>query len=211
VKTILLMALVPLLLAQGALAKDKEYLSGTLNKVPLHIGNKRTTGFSDTTNCTPGLAAVHCTGGIVDDYRGKLVADMPDGSVLVIRDCVGGATAAAFFLSCDQTWVFVLTEEDGTQTFLQRVQFGSGEDKFGDKFGDSAKILYTVEHHGGVTYIVIPDPTNAQKNGKYTRMKLPKSANKIAPLPAGDNVAAMCGSGKLTPEQQAKFCSKQEK
>lgn len=198
----LLMSAVP------SMAKDKEYYSGTLTKVPLHVGSKKDTGFTDTTDCRPGLVGVNCTGGIVENYQGKLVATMPDGGLVALRDCAGGATAAAFFLSCSQPWAFVLTEEDGTTTFLRRVQFGSGEDKFGDRFGDSAKVLYRIEHKPGVTYIVIPDPNNPKKEGRYTRMKLPKQAvGQEAPSRASDNISAMCASGKLSPEQQAKFCA----
>ena len=197
-----------LMLVAPCLAKDTEYHAGTLTKVPLHVGSKKDMGFTDTTDCHPGLVGVNCTGGIVENYDGKLVATMPDGSLLVVRDCAGGATAAAFFLSCSQLWVFVLTEEDGKMTFLQHVQFGSGEDKFGDKFGDTAKVLYRIEHKPGVTYIVIPDPNNPKKEGRYTRIKLPKQAlAQKAPSEASDNISAMCSSGKLSHEQQAKFCT----
>ena len=190
------------------MAKDNEYLTGTLTKAPLHVGGKKDTGFTDTTDCHQGLVGVNCAGGIVENYDGKLVATMPDSTLVVVRDCAAGATAAAFFLSCSQPWVFVLTEEDGATTFLERVQFGSGEDKFGDKFGDTAKVLYRIEHKPGVTYIVIPDPENPKKEGRYTRMKLPKqaAAQKATP-PASDNITAMCASGKLSLEQQAKLCA----
>lgn len=190
------------------MAKDNEYHTGTLSKVPLHVGSKKDTGFTDTTDCHQGLVGVNCTGGIVENYDGKLIATMPDGRLMIVRDCAAGATAAAFFLSCSQPWVFVLTEEDETTTFLERVQFGSGEDKFGDKFGDSAKVLYRIEHKPGVTYIIIPDPDNPKKEGRYTRMKLPKQPiAQNAPSQASDNISAMCASGKLSPEQQAKFCA----
>jgi len=64
-----------------AVAKDcsNEYQMGTLAKVPLHVGNKVSTRYTDT---DPEFGA-HCTGGIVNDYAGKLVADMPDGSEAV--------------------------------------------------------------------------------------------------------------------------------
>lgn len=190
------------------MAKDNEYHSGTVIKVPLHVGSKKDTGFTDTTNCHQGLVGVNCTGGVVENYDGKLVATMSNGKLVIVRDCAAGATAAAYFLSCSQPWVFVLTEEDGTVTFLEHVQFGSGEDKFGDRFGDSAKVLYRIEHKPGVTYIVIPDPDNPKKEGRYTRIKLPKQpgAQEATP-PASDNISVMCASGKLSPEQQAKFCT----
>lgn len=197
-----------LIFVTPSMAKDNEYHTGTLSKVPLHVGNKKDVGFTDTTACRPGLIGLNCTGGIIENYDGKLVATMPDGSLMVIRDCAVGARAAAFFLSCSQPWVFVLTEEDGTTTFLEHVQFGSGEDKFGDKFGDSAKVLYRIEHKPGVTYIVIPDSDNPKKEGRYTRMKLPKQASgQKTPQQATSNITAMCSSGKLSPEQQAKFCT----
>ena len=94
------------------IAKDNEYHTGALTKVPLHVGSKKDTGFTDTTDCRPGLVGVNCTGGIIENYDGKLVATMPDGSLVAVRDCAAGATAAAFFLSCSQSWAFVLTEED---------------------------------------------------------------------------------------------------
>jgi hypothetical protein len=207
-KITLIGALGLLMFVAPCMAKDNEYHTGTLTKVPLHVGSKKDTGFTDTTDCHSGLVGVNCTGGIVENYDGKLVATMPDSSLVVVRDCAAGATAAAFFLSCSQSWVFVLTEEDGTTTFLERVQFGSGKDKFGDKFGDSAKVLYRIEHKPGVTYIVIPDPDNPNKEGRYTRMKLPKqAAAQKAPPQATDNITAMCASGKLSPEQQTKFCT----
>jgi hypothetical protein len=197
-----------LMFVAPCMAKDNEYHKGTLIKVPMHVGSKKDTGFTDTTDCHPGLVGVNCTGGIVENYEGKLLATMPDGSLVVIRDCASGATAAAFFLSCSQSWAFVLTEEDGTTTFLERVQFGSGEDKFGDKFGDNAKVLYRIELKPGVTYIMIPDPDNPKKEGAYTRMKLPKQpVEQETTPPANDNVSAMCASGKLSPDQQAKFCT----
>ena len=197
-----------LMFVAPCMAKDNEYRTGTLTKALLHVGSKKDTGFTDTTDCRPGLVGVNCTGGIVENYDGKLVATMPDGSLVVVRDCAAGATAAAFFLSCSQPWVFVMTEEDGTTTFLEHVQLGSGEAKFGDKFGDSAKVLYRIEHKPGVTYIVIPDPDNPKKEGRYTRMKLPKqAAAQKAPPQASDNISAMCASGKLSPEQQAKLCT----
>lgn len=189
-------------------AKDKEYHTGTLIKVPLHVGSKKDTGYTDTRECHQGLTGVDCTGGIVEDYEGKLVATLPDGRLVIIRDCAGGATAAAYFLSCSQPWVLVLTEEDGTITFLQRVQFGSGEDKFGDKFAESAKVLYRIERRMAITYIVIPDPDNPKKEGSYTRMKLPKQATAQNASPqASDNISAMCASGKLSADQKAKFCT----
>lgn len=207
-KNTLLAVLGLLISIAPCMAKNTEYHTGALAKVPLHVGSEKDTGFTDTTDCHQGLAGVNCTGGVVENYQGKLVATMPDGSLVVIRDCAGGATAAAFFLSCSQRWVFVLTEENGTTTFLEHVQFGSGEDKFGDKFGNSAKVLYRIEHKPGVTYIVIPDPNNPKKEGRYTRIKLPKQpATQKAPPQASDNISGMCASGKLSPEQETKFCT----
>lgn len=151
-KSTLVAVLALLVFVAPCTSKENEYLTGTLVKVPLHVGNKKGTGFTDTTDCHQGLVGVNCTGGIVENYEGKLIATMPDGKIVIVRDCAAGATAAAFFLSCSQPWVFVLTEEDGKTTFLEHVQFGSGKDKFGDKFGDSAKVLYRIEHKPGVTW-----------------------------------------------------------
>lgn len=203
-KTTLVALLGVLILVAPCMAKDKEYYAGTLNKVPLRVEKEQYLGFTDTTSCSSGLASTHCTGGVTDDYKGKLIATMPDGHLVVIRDCYTGSA----FVSCSQPWVFVLTEEDGTTTFLEHVQFGSGEDKFGDKFGDNAKVLYRIEHKPGVTFILIPDPANPKREGSYTRMKLPKQpAEQDVPAQASENISAMCTSGKLSPEQQAKFCA----
>ena len=203
-KTTLVALLGVLILVAPCMAKDKEYYAGTLNKVPLRVGKRAVLGLYRYHELLFGAGKHHCTGGVTDDYKGKLIATMPDGHLVVIRDCYTGSA----FVSCSQPWVFVLTEEDGTTTFLEHVQFGSGEDKFGDKFGDSAKVLYRIEHKPGVTFILIPDPANPKKEGSYTRMKLPKQpTEQDVPAQASDNISAMCASGKLSPEQQAKFCA----
>ena len=86
-KTTLVVFLGLLILAAPCMAKDKEYYTGTLTKVPLHVEKEQYLGFTDTTNCSSGLASTHCTGGVTDDYKGKLIATMPDGHLVVIRDC----------------------------------------------------------------------------------------------------------------------------
>jgi hypothetical protein len=143
----LAITLFALILAVFAAAKDKEYQMGTLVKVPLHVGDKQSTGYTNTTDCTPGLLGANCTGGIVD-YSGKLVATMPNGSEVVIGSCAGGATAAAMFVPCSQPWVFVLTKEDGTVVFLHHT--GLHHD-VGDKFGATSKVLYREKRAGGIT------------------------------------------------------------
>jgi hypothetical protein len=66
-KTIIAIAL--MLVSMTAFAKDKkEYQIGALTKVPLHVGGRVSTGYTDTTSCNRGLFGVHCTGGIVDDW-----------------------------------------------------------------------------------------------------------------------------------------------
>ncbi len=74
-----------LMFVAPCMAKDNEYRTGMLTKALLHVGSKKDTGFTDTTDCRPGLVGVNCTGGIVENYDGKLVATMPDGSLVVVR------------------------------------------------------------------------------------------------------------------------------
>jgi hypothetical protein len=195
-----------ILLSIPAVAKDhsNDYHMGTLTKVPLHVGGKVTTGWTDTTSCNSGLVGIHCTGGIVDDYSGWLVADMPNGTEVVIERCAGGSSLAAMLLPCDRPYVLTLTEEDGTFVFLDHTW---GHHDSSNNLETTSKVLYRIEHHAGVTYIRIPDPADPKKEGTYNPIKLPKqAAAQKAPPQASDNISAMCASGKLSPEQQAKFC-----
>lgn len=186
-------------------AKDhsNDYKMGTLTKVPLHLGGKVSNGFTDTTSCNSGLLGVHCTGGIVDDYSAWLVADMPDGTEVPIERCVGGASLAALFLPCDKPYILTLTEEDGTFIFLDKVM-GSRDSSKG--LDTTSRVLYRREHKPGVTYVKIPDPADPKKEGSYTPIKLPKIKTKETSPTAPDNLAAMCTSGKLSAELQAKYC-----
>ena len=202
------MAAVILILAWAGLVSAKDhsgdYKMGTLQKVPLHVGGKVTTGFTDTTSCDSGLLGVHCTGGIVDDYSGWLAADMPDGTEQVITRCVGGGSFAAVVLSCDVPFVLALTEEDGTLVFLHHA-LSHDSTKALDTV---SKVLYRVEpHHFGeiVTYIGIPDPNDPKKEGRYYIVKLPKPEKSAVPG-SDSNVAAMCAGNKLSPELRAKYC-----
>lgn len=199
--------LMGLMLVSLAFAKDHsgDYRMGTLTKVPLHVGGKVPEGYTDTTTCNSGLFGVHCTGGIVDDYSGWLVADMPNGTEVVIERCVGGASLAAMLLPCSQPYVLTLTEEDGTFVFLDHTW---GHHDSSKELDVTSKVLYRIEHHAGVTYVRIPDPTNPKKEGTYNPIKLPKQATKEANPAAADNVAAMCASGKLSAELTAKYCGK---
>jgi hypothetical protein len=202
-KTLLAIALTLVTVTAFAKDKQKDYQIGTLAKVPLHVGGKVTTGFTDTTSCDSGLLGVHCTGGIVDDYSGWLVADMPDGTELVLKQCVGGASLAAAMLSCDQPFTLALTEEDGTVVFLDHTW---GHHDSAKNLETTSKILYRTERHGGVTYVMIPDPDNPKKEGSYNPIKLPRRTAKNATPQAADNVKAMCASGKLSADQQKQFC-----
>ncbi len=188
-----------------AVAKDhsNDYRMGTLTKVPLHVGGKVTTGWTDTTSCNRGLVGIHCTGGIVDDYNGWLVADMPSGTEVVIEPCVSGASLAALLLPCAQPYVLTLTEEDGTFLFLDHTW---GHHDSAKDLDVTSKVLYRIEHHAGVTYIRIPDPADPKKEGTYNPIKLPKPKSSEAHPTTDNNISAMCASGKLSPEQQAKFC-----
>jgi hypothetical protein len=175
---------------------------GTLTKVPVHVGGKVSRGWTDTTSCDSGLMGIHCTGGIVDDYSGWLVADMPNGTEVVIERCVSGASLAALLLPCDQPYVLTLTEEDGTFVFLDHTW---GHHDSSQDLEVTSKVLYRIEHHGGVTYIMIPDPANPKKEGTYNPIKLPKL--KSAAPTTDNNVSSMCASGKLSAELKAKYCT----
>lgn len=195
------------LFVASAQAKDhgNDYTMGTLTKVPLHVGGVVPSGWTDTTSCQSGLFGVHCTGGIVEDYGANLVADMPDGNELVIEPCAAGATMAALLLPCSRPYVLMLVEEDGTVIFLDHTW---GHHDSAKSLEASSKVLYRIEHHGGITYIMIPDPEDPKKEGSYNPIKLPKSNGKGNPNQSPDNVTAFCASGKLSPELQAKYCDK---
>jgi len=187
-------------------AKDhsNDYKMGTLTKVPLHLGGKVSTGFTDTTSCNSGLLGVHCTGGVVDDYNAWLVADMPNGTEVLLERCVSGASLTALFLPCDKPYILTLTQEDGTLIFLDKV-LGSRDSS--RALDITSKVLYRIEHKPGVTYFKIPDPADPKKEGSYTPIKLPKIKTKETIPSAPDNIAAMCASGKLSAELQTKYCS----
>ena len=189
-----------------AIAKDhsNDYQMGTLTKVPLHVGGKVSLGFTDTTSCNSGLVGIHCTGGIVDDYSGWLVADMPNGAEVVIQRCESGASLGAVLLPCDRPYVLTLTEEDGTFVFLEKTW---GYHDSAKDLATISKVLYRIEHKPGVTYIKIPDPTNPKKEGLYNPIKLPKQ-KPFSPSPSTDNnISAMCASGKLSAELKTKYCT----
>lgn len=204
-KQILALALLTFALVGTAFAKDhsNDYQMGTLTKVPLHVGGKVSQGWTDTTSCNSGLLGIHCTGGIVDDYSGWLVADMPDGKEVVIEVCASGASLAAALLPCDRPYILALTEEDGTFVFLDHTWL---HHDISEAFDTTSKVLYRIEHHGGVTYFMIPDPSNPKKEGSYNPIKLPKPP-KASTSTAPDNLTAMCASGKLSAELTAKYCA----
>ena len=190
-------------------AKDhsNDYKMGTLTKVPLHVGGKVSMGYTDTTSCNSGLFGVHCTGGIVDDYGANLVADMPDGTEVVIKPCAGGASLAAAVLPCSQPYVLTLTKEDGTFVFLDHTW---GHRDSAKELDTNSKVLYRTKHVRGlvsVDYVMIPDPTNPNKEGTYNVIKPMKPpTKKDAAAPAPDNIAATCASDKLSAELKAKYC-----
>jgi len=198
-------------IATVAQAKDhrNEYQMGTLTKVPLRMTDKTSAGFTDTTSCHDGLAGVHCTGGVVDDYHGNLVATLPDGSEVLIGTCAGGASLAAALMPCTQEYVLMLTKEDGTTVFLDHVWMRRNS---AVELAAVSKVLYRTKHVRGlmsVDYVMIPDATDANKEGQYTVIKLPKQPPqplKEATSPATDNITAMCASDKLSPELKAKYC-----
>lgn len=201
-----LVAVFIILVTVPAAAKDhsNDYKMGTLTKVPVHVGGKVSTGWTDTTSCNSGLVGIHCTGGIVDDYSGWLVADMPNGTEVVIEPCAGGASLAALLLPCDQPYVLALTEEDGTFVFLDHT-WGHHDSAKGLEV--ASKVLYRIERHGGVTYIRIPDPENPQKEGTYNPIKLPKPKPSASTPQTDNNISSMCASGKLSAELKAKYCT----
>src|SRR5882724_3790348 len=205
-KTLVMLATV-FLFAVSVRATDhsNDYKMGVLTKVPLHVGGVVSTGWTDTTSCQSGLFGVHCTGGVVQDYGANLVADMPDGTELVIEKCVGGASIAALILPCSRPYVLMLVEEDGTVVFLDHTW---GHHESAKNLETTSKILYRIERHARITYVMIPDPENPKKEGSYNPIKLPKPKVKGAPNQSPDNVTAFCASGKLSPELQAKYCEK---
>jgi hypothetical protein len=95
-------------------------------------------------------------------------------------------------------------EEEGTIVFLDKV-WGSRDSSKG--LETTGKVLYRIEHKPGVTYIKIPDPSNPNKEGSYTPIKLPKLKSDEKTVTAPDNVTAMCTSGKLSDELRAKYCT----
>jgi hypothetical protein len=162
-------AVAMLILCPPTFAKDHstEYKMGTLMLVPMRVEGKQKTSYTDTTDCHDSPFGLQCSGGIVDNYDGWLVADMPDGTKMAIQRCAGGATAAALFLPCDIASVPVLTEEDGTVVFLHHPW---GYHDSTTELAATSKVLYRVEHKlgaPGVTYIKIPDPANPKKEGTY--------------------------------------------
>jgi hypothetical protein len=189
-----------------AVATDhgSDYRMGTLTKVPIYVGGKVSRGWTDTTSCNSELTGIHCTGGIVDDYSGWLVADMPNGTEVVIERCVGGGSLAALLLPCDKPYVLTLTEEDGTFVFLDHTW---GHHDSSQDLEVTSKVLYRIEHHGGVTYIRIPDPANPKKEGTYNPIKLPKPKSSSLTPQADNNISSMCASGRLSPELTAKYCT----
>jgi len=179
---------------------------GTLVLVPMHVENKQQTSYTDTTDCHDSPFGLQCSGGIVHNFDGWLVAEMPDGTKMAIQRCAGGATAAALFLPCDIPYVPVLTKEDGTIVFLHHLWGYHDSTK---ELAATSKVLYRVEHKMGVKedYIKIPDPVNPKKEGTYIIIKLPKQPEATTPQPmSSDNIAAMCASGKLSATLQAKYC-----
>jgi len=200
-------ATILMVLCLPVLAKDHsdEYKMGTLVLVPMHVENKQQTSYTDTTDCHDSPFGLQCSGGIVDNYDGWLVAEMPDGTKMAIQRCAGGATAAALFLPCDIPYVPVLTEEDGSIVFLHHPW---GYHDSAKELAATSKVLYRVEHKPGVTYIRIPDPANPKKEGTYWIIKLPKQPEASKPHPLSqDNVAAVCSSGRLSAALQDKYCS----
>jgi hypothetical protein len=206
IRFVLAVLFITVLSSIPTVAKDhsNDYHMGTLTKVPMHVGGKVSTGWTDTTSCNSGLVGIHCTGGIVDDYSGWLVADMPNGTEVVIEPCAGGASLAALLLPCNQPYVLTLTEEDGTFMFLDHTW---GHHDSAKDLQVTSKVLYRIEHHGGVTYIRIPDPGNPQKEGMYNPIKLPKTKSSVTTPQTDNNVTSMCASGKLSAELKAKYCT----
>jgi hypothetical protein len=101
----------------------------------------------------------------------------------------------------------MLIEEDGAVTFLDHTW---GHHDSTQNLETTSKVLYRKEHHGGVTYVMIPDPENPKKDGSYNPIKLPKQKTKTPANQIPDNVSAMCTSGKLSSELQTKYCAKEK-
>ena len=211
-KSLIAAIAITLALVGSALAKDHSDVSqmGTLTKVPLHVAGKVSTGYTDTTDCNSGLLGVHCTGGIVDDYAGKLIATLPDGKRFLIGPCAEGASLSATLFPCSQPYVLMLTKEDGASVFIRHTW---GHHNSTRELDTASKVLYRTKHVRGlmsVDYVMIPDPDNPNKEGTYDVFK-PKTIppEKDAPAPASDNIKAMCESGRLSSELKAKYCTPQ--
>ena len=137
-------------------------------------------GWVDTTTCSGPSGNVQCSGGITDTYSD----------------------------------VYVFTYNDGTQVVLRHVALRADTLKtLNLETSSTVKVLYRVERKHGlvsVDYVVIPAADNPKKEGWYYmdgHFKKP-SAKADAPAPATDqsNLAAMCGSDKLSPELKAQYC-----
>src|SRR5277367_5462771 len=86
-KKMIVAATILMVLCLPVLAKDHsdEYKMGTLVLVPMHVENKQQTSYTDTTDCHDSPFGLQCSGGIVDNYDGWLVAEMPDGTKMAFQ------------------------------------------------------------------------------------------------------------------------------
>lgn len=139
-------------------------------------------GWVDTTHCHEGLDGnLHCSGGIENEYKDVYLLTMEDGVVAPIRH-------TAF-----------------QPDTLKSLNIDNGVE---------VPIMYRIERKKGlisVDYVRIPDATSPKKEGCYNfdSMKKPTSnpSPKVKPPANQSNIDAMCASGKLTPEQHAKYCT----
>ena len=192
-------AAVIILTCSFARCKDHsaDYQMGTLTKVPLHVENRVDRGITDTWHCEPGVFSTSCDGGITDKFSGDLIADTPDGKVLI-----GPCLSSGWPIPCDQPYILRLTESNGTVVFLDHLALRHDS---AQNLDTTSKVLYRTEHHGWVNFVMIPDPTNPKKEGSYSVVKLPKQP--VQPTaPAASNISAMCTSDKLAPKLKAQYC-----
>jgi len=120
------------MLCLPAFAKDHsaEYKMGTLVLVPMHVEDKKQTSYTDTTDCHDSPFGLQCSGGIVDNYDGWLVAEMPDGHEKVRVDSGWTGLGGGIVLSGDNgpnallTSTFLSISRDNNKTGTTMAEDG---------------------------------------------------------------------------------------
>lgn len=134
-------------------------------------------GWVDTTQCTGEIGNLHCSGGIEDSYRD----------------------------------VYILTLDNGAQDIIHHALMRPDTVKnMNLQNASTVPVMYRVQRHAGVDYFIIPD-VDGKKEGWYyldSHFHKPDApTTEPAPKENVSNVKAMCDSGKLTAEQQKRYCA----